>query len=63
MDDVAASEFAIERADAILAGRLPWKTRDPFDRMLVAQATRRSLTIATRDKEILRAALTPTLNV
>jgi PIN domain nuclease of toxin-antitoxin system len=31
--------------------------------MLVAQATRRNLTIATRDEQILRAALTPTLKV
>ena len=53
----------IESADAIFAGRLPWEHRDPFDRMLVAQATRRNLTIATRDEQILRAALTPTLKV
>jgi PIN domain nuclease of toxin-antitoxin system len=31
--------------------------------MLVAQAARHSLTIATRDKSILRAALTPTLKI
>jgi PIN domain nuclease of toxin-antitoxin system len=63
IDDMAASELAIESADAIFAGRLPWQHRDPFDRMLVAQATRRNLTIATRDKRILRAALTTTLKV
>ena len=61
--DMTASELAIEAADAIFAGRLTWQHRDPFDRMLVAQATRRSLTIATRDEQILRAALTPTLKV
>lgn len=37
--------------------------RDPFDRMIVAQAGRRGLAIATRDKHILAAALTPTLRV
>jgi PIN domain nuclease of toxin-antitoxin system len=63
IDDIAASELAIDSADVIFAGRLPWEHRDPFDRMLVAQATRRNLTIATRDKQILRAALTPTLKV
>ena len=57
------SELAIEAADAILAGRLAWNHRDPFDRMLVAQAARRGLTIATRDADILGAALTPTLRV
>lgn len=61
--DMTATELPIEGADAIFAGRLTWQHRDPFDRMLVAQATRRSLTIATRDVQILRAALTPTLKV
>jgi PIN domain nuclease of toxin-antitoxin system len=61
--DMAATELPIDSADAIFAGRLPWEHRDPFDRMLVAQAARRSLTIATRDKSILRAALTPTLKI
>ena len=61
--DMTATELAIEAADAVFAGRLTWQHRDPFDRILVAQATRRSLTIATRDEQILRAALTPTLKV
>lgn len=57
------TELAIESADAIMAGRLPWEHRDPFGRMIVAQAARRGLTIATRDAHILGAALTPTLRV
>lgn len=60
---MALTELAIESADAIMAGRLPWEHRDPFDRMIVAQAARRGLTIATRDAHILGAALTPTLRV
>jgi PIN domain nuclease of toxin-antitoxin system len=59
--DMTATELPIDAADAILAGRLPWEHRDPFDRVIVAQAARRNLTIATRDTRILRAALTPTL--
>ena len=39
----------------------PWDHKDPFDRVIVAQAARRNLTIATSDTHILRAALTPTL--
>ena len=31
------------------AGSLPGPHRDPFDRMLIAQATRERLTLATRD--------------
>ena len=59
--DMTATELPIDAGDAILAGRLPWEHKDPFDRVLVAQAARRNLTIATSDTHILRAALTPTL--
>jgi PIN domain nuclease of toxin-antitoxin system len=58
---MSAAELPIESADAILAGRLPWAHKDPFDRVIVAQALRRNLTIATRDDKILDAAFTPTL--
>ena len=54
-------ELPIDAADAILAGRLHWAHKDPFDRVIVAQALRRNLTIATRDSKILDAALTPVL--
>ena len=37
---------------ARLAGRLPEHHRDPFDRMLVAQAQLEGLTIVTRDPRI-----------
>jgi PIN domain nuclease of toxin-antitoxin system len=59
--DMTATDLAIDAGDAILAGRLPWEHKDPFDRVLVAQAARRNLTLATSDADILRAALTPTL--
>jgi PIN domain nuclease of toxin-antitoxin system len=59
--DMSTSELPIESPDAILAGRLPWEHKDPFDRVIVAQALRRNLTIATRDSKILDAALTSTL--
>ena len=59
--DMTATDLAIDTGDAILAGRLPWEHKDPFDRILVAQAARRNLTLATSDADILRAALTPTL--
>jgi PIN domain nuclease of toxin-antitoxin system len=61
MADMSTTELPIESPDAILAGRLPWEHKDPFDRVIVAQALRRNLTIATRDSKILDAALTPTL--
>jgi PIN domain nuclease of toxin-antitoxin system len=63
LDDMTATELAIDAGDAILAGRLPWEHKDPFDRVLVAQATRHNLTLATSDADILRAALTPILKI
>jgi PIN domain nuclease of toxin-antitoxin system len=59
--DMSTAELPIESSDAILAGRLPWEHKDPFDRVIVAQALRHNLTIATRDAKILDAAMTPTL--
>jgi PIN domain nuclease of toxin-antitoxin system len=56
-------DLPIDSDDAILAGRLPWDHRDPFDRVIVAQALRRGLTVATRDTKILTAALISTLKV
>ena len=35
---------------SLLAGALPGPHRDPFDRMLIAQARREGLTVVTRDK-------------
>ena len=42
-------ELAISVADAARAGRLPGSHRDPFDRMLIAQALARELTIVSMD--------------
>ena len=40
----------IDPADAIRAARLPRHHGDPFDRMLIAQALARDLTIVTHDR-------------
>ena len=45
------SELSITIADGLLAGTLPRHHDDPFDRMLVAQAQRRGLTLVTRDPQ------------
>ncbi|WP_157225934.1 type II toxin-antitoxin system VapC family toxin [Rhodococcus sp. AW25M09] len=57
-----ATDLAIDSADASAAGRLDWHHNDPFDRMVVAQALRRHLTIVTSDRIVLDGALTPTLD-
>ena len=41
--------LAITVEHTALAGRLPLHHRDPFDRMLIAQAQIESLTVVTRD--------------
>jgi PIN domain nuclease of toxin-antitoxin system len=41
-------------AHGLAAGALPLHHRDPFDRMLVAQAQLEGMTIVTRDRDIAR---------
>jgi PIN domain nuclease of toxin-antitoxin system len=56
-DEIAQSGFRqlpITVEHAVAAGRLPLLHRDPFDRMLVAQARCEGLTLATRDSQIQR---------
>lgn len=63
LEAMRVDDLPIGSDDAILAGRLPWDHRDPFDRVIVAQALRRNLTVATRDTKIIDASLIPTLKV
>lgn len=50
--DMGFRALPITHAHSIAAGRLPVHHRDPFDRMLVAQAQTDGLTLATRDADI-----------
>jgi PIN domain nuclease of toxin-antitoxin system len=47
-------ELPITAMHAFSAGRLPMIHRDPFDRMLIAQAKTEGLTLATRDEYIVK---------
>jgi PIN domain nuclease of toxin-antitoxin system len=58
-----AADLAIDSADAALAGQLNWNHKDPFDRIIVAQAARRGFTIATGDDRITKGALTTVIKV
>jgi PIN domain nuclease of toxin-antitoxin system len=58
-----AADLAIDSADAALAGQLNWNHKDPFDRMIVAQAARRGFTIATSDDRITKGALTAVIKI
>ena len=61
LEAMTAQELVMDSADATLAGQLNWDHRDPFDRMIVAQATRRGLAIATSDRAIREGAMTPVI--
>ncbi|MEU4393108.1 type II toxin-antitoxin system VapC family toxin [Kribbella sp. NPDC023855] len=50
--DSGIGELPIRNEHAELAGQLPPLHRDPFDRMLIAQAIRERLTLVTRDTAI-----------
>jgi PIN domain nuclease of toxin-antitoxin system len=52
--DQGMLQLALEWEHARVAGGLPLHHRDPFDRMLVAQAMVERLTIVTRDEAIAR---------
>jgi PIN domain nuclease of toxin-antitoxin system len=50
--DMGFRELPVTHGHAIAAGRLPPHHRDPFDRMLVAQAASEGLTLVSRDGSI-----------
>ena len=45
-------ELPIEVAHAVASAELPWHHRDPFDRLMIAQARHDELTLIARDDEI-----------
>jgi len=54
-DELRANQFEplpVSIAHALAAARLPFHHRDPFDRMLVAQARLESLTLVTVDARL-----------
>lgn len=52
--DCELSHLPISSDHAIEAGRLPLVHKDPFDRMLIAQARQHDLTLVTGDEQISR---------
>lgn len=62
LQELAAVQMGIDHRDALHAGGLGWGHLDPFDRMIVAQALRRNLPVATRDRAIVGAAICATVD-
>ncbi len=50
--DMGFRELPVTHAHAIAARRLPPHHRDPFDRILVAQAATEGLTLVSRDESV-----------
>ena len=49
---LGAESLDVEAEHALLAGGLDWDHRDPFDRILVAQATLEGMTLVTVDRAL-----------
>lgn len=62
MEAADLRQLPIDAGDAIAAGMLAWEHRDPFDRMIVAQATRRGLSVATSDRQLQAALIVEVLD-
>jgi PIN domain nuclease of toxin-antitoxin system len=54
MRTIGAQPLAVEHNHALAVSALPYLHRDPFDRLLVAQARDRRLQIVTADAQIAR---------
>lgn len=52
---LGAAELALSSTHSEHAGLLDWSHRDPFDRLLVAQALVESLTLVSADQAVLAA--------
>jgi len=51
--ELAAEELDVSSRHATLAGSLSWEHRDPFDRLLAAQAILENATLVTVDRNLL----------
>lgn len=49
--DLSADEIKIERRHVLATAQLPLHHRDPFDRLLIAQAQLEGLTVVTSDRQ------------
>jgi PIN domain nuclease of toxin-antitoxin system len=55
LERMGAAELAVTTEHALEAGSLEWAHRDPFDRLLAAQARTERLTLVTADRAMLTA--------
>lgn len=55
LNDLQTGQLPIDIPAAVAAGRLEWEHRDPFDRMLAAQASIGGFSLLTLDRAFDRA--------
>ena len=53
VSSIGAADLPVSARHALLAGQLQWDHRDPFDRLLAAQALLDNLTLVTGDAQLL----------
>ncbi|WP_284983581.1 type II toxin-antitoxin system VapC family toxin [Arthrobacter sp. efr-133-TYG-118] len=59
--ELCDEELSIRSVHALAAGHLDWKHRDPFDRLIAAQAIVESMVVITADQEFHNFPLVETL--
>jgi len=52
LSEIGAFELPVTAQHGLVAGSMTWEHRDPFDRLLVAQAFVENLTLVTTDRAI-----------
>lgn len=57
LHDLQTAQLSIDIPAAVAAGRLDWEHRDPFDRMLAAQASLGGFSLLTVDRVFDRAGI------
>ena len=57
LDDLLTGQLPIDMPAAVAAARLDWEHRDPFDRMLAAQAAIGGFSLLTVDRAFDRAGV------
>ena len=57
LSDLQAEQLPIDIPAAVLAGRLEWDHRDPFDRMIAAQTELGGYSLVTVDRSFDRAGI------
>ncbi|AKU15537.1 type II toxin-antitoxin system VapC family toxin [Luteipulveratus mongoliensis] len=50
LSDIGVTELTVTSEHALMAGSMTWEHRDPFDRLLVAQAVIEGLVLVTVDR-------------